>query len=94
MNENVIMNEDVIEEAAENAVKVSEPSTLVKVAKTVGKIGGCALGVYALYRWVAKPIFAKGKAKKAAKQACTEVVEIEDEPIKPIFDEQGNVIED
>lgn len=94
MSENVIMNDEMMDNVTENAVEEITTSKSAKVAKTVIGLGLVTLGSIVLYKKVIKPIANKVKAKRAAKKACTEVVELEDEPIKPIFDENGKVIEE
>lgn len=93
MNENVIMNDEVMDNVAENAVEEMTTSKSAKLVKTGVGLALVTLGGIVLYKKVIKPIAVKVKAKKAAKKSCTEVVELEDEPIKPIFDEHGNAIE-
>lgn len=94
MNENVIMNDEMMDNVAENAVEEMTTSKSAKLVKTGVGLALVTLGGIVLYKKVIKPIAAKVKAKKATKRACTEVVELEDEPIKPIFDENGVAIED
>lgn len=95
MNEQVIMNDEVVENVAENATKEIATSKSAKIAKTAVGVGLATLVGVVIYKKVIKPIAAKIKAKKAAKNnAVADVVEIEDEPIKPIFDENGKVIEE
>lgn len=94
MSENVIMNDEMMDNVTENAVEEITTSKSAKVLKTGVKVALVTIGSVVLYKKVIKPIAAKVKAKRAAKQACTEVVELEDKPIKPIFDENGEAIEE
>lgn len=94
MNENVIMNDEMMDNVADTAVEGATTNGAASVVMTTVKIGAVTLGGIVLYKKVIKPIINKVKAKKAAKQECTETVELEDQPIKPIFDEDGNAIED
>lgn len=94
MNKNVIMNEELMENVAENAVEEITTSKSGRLVKTSVGLVLVGIGGVMLYKKVIKPIVAKVKAKKAAKAMCTEVVDADDEPIKPIFDDNGNVIED
>lgn len=94
MSENVIMNDEMMDEVTENAVEVVTTSKSAKLVKAGVGLALVTLGGVVLYKKVIKPIAAKVKAKKAAKAVATENVELEDEPVKLIYDENGNAIED
>ena len=95
MNENVIMNDEVMSNVAEDAIEVCTANKSAKMAKTAVGISVATFVGFLLYKKVVKPAVAKVKAKRAAKGKCDDVAELEDdEPIKPIFDENGNAIED
>ena len=68
MEQNTIMNTEVVEEAVENVTEEIVSTKASKIAKSAVGLGIVTLGGYMLFKKVLKPLAAKRKAKKLAKE--------------------------
>lgn len=95
MSKNVIMNDEVMDNVAENAAEEVVTTSTGGAAKKAVKVGLVVLAGVVIYKKVLKPIGAKIKANRASKKAAKmeSVAANETEP-KFIYDENGKPIED